>query len=105
MHKDTHSSKNILADKEIGMRQENIDLSNQLRKVSESESEILLPHERDETLRPTSPDNFSNKTSKEVIKQAYDDTKNGLKDTDCRGIPSDIVKSDIPDKKNKTGNE
>jgi hypothetical protein len=56
----------------------------------------LLPHERDQTTggQGTSQGN-EDKRSRAVIGQAAEDTKRGLKDTDRRGIPSDIMGSDI----------
>ena len=64
---------------------------------SVSEEETLMPHERDQTTKPagTSQPN-ENEMSRAVIGQAAEDTERGLKDTDRRGIPSDIVKSDVP---------
>jgi hypothetical protein len=64
---------------------------------SVSEEETLMPHERDQTTKPagTSQPN-ENEMSRAVIGQAAEDTEHGLKDTDRRGIPSDIVKSDVP---------
>ncbi len=62
----------------------------------QAEHQMLLPHERDETTRPTGTSRPGDEHSREVIEQAHYDTKQGLKDTDRRGIPSDIVDSDIP---------
>jgi hypothetical protein len=62
----------------------------------QAEHQMLLPHERDETTRPAGTSHRGNEHTREVIEQAHDDTKQGLKDTDRRGIPSDIVDSDIP---------
>lgn len=63
----------------------------------QADDQILLPHERDETTRhhATSLGN-ENELSQAVIEQALEDTEHGLKDTDLRGIPSDIIESDIP---------
>lgn len=81
---------------ESGLLEENIDLPNQSSKSKQSESDMMLPHERDETTGPTGTNAIGNEQSREVIKKAYDDTKQGLKDTDRRGIPSDIKSSDSP---------
>ena len=62
----------------------------------QEEHQTLLPHERDQTTRPTGTGHRGSEHSREVIGQAHEDTKHGLKDTDRRGIPSDIVDSDIP---------
>lgn len=64
---------------------------------SQPDEQPLLPHERDETTRSqgTSLGN-EDERSRAVIGQAAEDTKHGLKDTDRRGIPSDIVASDTP---------
>jgi len=101
--KDIVSPQKILKDKETGIREEKVDLSIKLNEDKKTESELLLPHERDQTTGPTGTDSPTDGSSRELIKQAYDDTKDGLKDTDRRGIPSDIVESDIPDKKDKNG--
>ncbi|SCY28833.1 hypothetical protein SAMN05216420_104120 [Nitrosospira sp. Nl5] len=63
----------------------------------ETDEQPLLPHERDETTRSqgTSRDN-EDERSRAVVGQAAEDTEHGLKDTDRRGIPSDIVASDAP---------
>jgi hypothetical protein len=40
--------------------------------------------------------------SRDVVEQAREDTEHGLKDTDLRGIPSDIISSDVaPGDRNK----
>ena len=62
-----------------------------------SEQETFLPHERDQTTKPVGTGQPNeNEMSRAVIGQAAEDTERGLKDTDRRGIPSDIVKSDVP---------
>ncbi|PTR16176.1 hypothetical protein C8R31_102190 [Nitrosospira sp. Nsp2] len=86
--------------KKNGEVAEQVDLSNpvnQTTKEAEAEEQTLLPHERDQTTRSagTSQPN-ENEMSRAVIGQAAEDTEHGLKDTDRRGIPSDIVKSDVP---------
>ena len=54
-----------------------------------------LPHERDESTESQDrPD--ENEVLREDMHRAHDDTERGLKDTDLRGIPSDIEKSKIP---------
>ena len=77
------------------LRKEPVDL---IQPESEQETQaqageqVLLPHERDETTRPESTSQGNeNALSQAVIGQASEDTKRGLKDTDRRGIPSDIV--------------
>lgn len=52
----------------------------------------LLPHERDQTTRSqgTGQDN-EDESSRGKIEQAAEDTRRGLKDTDRRGIPSEII--------------
>jgi len=61
-----------------------------------ADEQALLPHERDETTRRqgTSLGN-EDERSRAVMGQAAEDTKRGLKDTDRRGIPSDIIASDV----------
>ncbi len=81
---------------ESGLLEENIDLPNQSSKSKQSESDKMLPHERDETTGPTGTNAIGNEQSREVMKKAYDDTKQGLKDTDRRGMPSDIKSSASP---------
>jgi hypothetical protein len=62
-----------------------------------ADDQMMMPHERDETTRrdATSLGN-ENEMSQDVIGQAKEDTEAGLKDTDWRGIPSDIVASETP---------
>jgi hypothetical protein len=65
---------------------------------SEAGAQGLLPHERDQTTRPlgTSQDN-EDENSRDKMEQAAEDTRRGLKDTDRRGIPSEIIAdSDTP---------
>ena len=62
----------------------------------QAEGQPLLPHERDETTGPAGTGLANQEErSREVIGQAAEDTEHGLKDTDRRGIPSDIVASDV----------
>ncbi|SDW32161.1 hypothetical protein [Nitrosomonas communis] len=79
---------------ETGTKEEKIDLSNPVAENDKTESDMMLPHERDQTPAAAGTMGAGNEQSREVIKQAYDDTKEGLKDTDHRGIPSDINASD-----------
>ncbi|PTQ81511.1 hypothetical protein C8R21_10962 [Nitrosospira multiformis] len=82
---------------ETGILTERADLPNSKPGAKDkAEHQPLLPHERDETTRPTGTSHRGNEHTREVIGQAHEDTKQGLKDTDRRGIPSDIVHSDIP---------
>lgn len=54
-----------------------------------------LPHERDESTESQGqPD--ENDVLREDIHRAYEDTQRGLRDTDLRGIPSNIKKSRNP---------
>jgi hypothetical protein len=66
-----------------------------LNAENHEDAQSLLPHERDQTTRQRGSglDN-ENERSRAVIGQAAKDTKRGLKDTDRRGIPSDIIASD-----------
>ncbi|MEP6604874.1 MAG: hypothetical protein ABJA60_02010 [Nitrosospira sp.] len=61
----------------------------------QADEQSLLPHEQDQTTgrQGTSQVN-EDERSRAVIGQAAEDTKRGLKDTDPRGIPSDIIASD-----------
>lgn len=63
---------------------------------NQPEEQTLLPHERDQTTSAAGTSLPGDEQSREVIDQARKDTERGLKDTDRRGIPSDIVKSDTP---------
>ena len=55
----------------------------------------LLPHERDQTTGDQGTGlNNEDERSRAVIGQAAEDTKRGLKDTERRGIPSEILASD-----------
>src|SRR5690242_17480683 len=100
------SGKRIPFDKETGVHAQRVDLPNPDPEAPhQTEEQPLLPNERDETTRPTSTGlGTSNEQSREVVEQAREDTERGLKDTDLRGIPSDIIASDVPpadDKKKK----
>ncbi|MBA4143741.1 MAG: hypothetical protein H0X43_12260 [Nitrosospira sp.] len=62
-----------------------------------SKEETLLPHERDQTTKPAGTGQpTEHEHSRAVIGQAAEDTEHGLKDTDRRGVPSDIISSDLP---------
>ncbi|MBN9133396.1 MAG: hypothetical protein J0H48_08525 [Nitrosospira multiformis] len=90
-------SRRMRGREETGTLTERVDLPKLEPGVEDqAEQQMLLPHERDETTRPTGTSHRGNEQTREVIEQAHDDTKQGLKDTDRRGIPSDIVDSDIP---------
>ncbi len=61
---------------------------------NQADEQVLLPHERDQTTRREGTGlGNENERSRAVIGQAAEDTESGLKDTDRRGIPSDIVAS------------
>jgi len=81
---------------ETGTKEEKIDLPNQVSENQKTDSDMMLPHERDESTGPTGTNAKGDESSREIIKKAHDDTKQGLKDTDRRGIPSDIKSSDSP---------
>jgi hypothetical protein len=94
--------KNPAERKETGMLTERVELTGpdseqKPLNPAVSEEETLMPHERDQTTKSvgTSQPN-ENEMSRAVIGQAEEDTRRGMKDTDRRGIPSDIVKSDVP---------
>ncbi len=95
--------KRIPYDKETGVHAQRVDLPNPDPKaLHQTEEQPLLPNERDETTRPTSAGlGTSNEQSREVVEQAREDTEHGLKDTDRRGIPSDIIASDLSSGDNK----
>lgn len=62
-----------------------------------ADDQMMMPHERDETTRRQATIHGNeNEMSQDVIGQAKKDTEAGLKDTDRRGIPSDIVASELP---------
>lgn len=74
--------------------QENINLQSDPETTKNEDPTSLLPHERDQTAGLES--SKSNKeTLRKIIKKAHKDAESGLKDTDLRGIPSDIVKTKI----------
>ncbi|GJL73220.1 MAG: hypothetical protein NMNS01_24190 [Nitrosomonas sp.] len=75
---------------------EDINLSNHPETENQTDSQLLLPHERDESTGSTSTEKQGDKRSRELIKKAHEDTRRGMLDTDRRGIPSDIIESDIP---------
>ena len=99
-----HSTEQTPPKKETGVLTERADLTNPDPNAKiQVEEQTLLPHERDQTTRPTGTGQASDVQSREVIGQARKDTERGLKDTDRRGIPSDIVESDIPAANDKPG--
>lgn len=58
---------------------------------NQEEEDLLLPHDRDETTGSESTASATvNQESRDTIKQAADDIDSGLKDTERRGIPSDV---------------
>ena len=62
-----------------------------------ADEQMMMPHERDETTRRDATGKGNeNRMSQDVIEQAKEDTEHGLKDTDLRGIPSDIIASGMP---------
>ncbi|SOD41784.1 hypothetical protein [Nitrosovibrio sp. Nv4] len=85
---------------ETGVLTERVELSNpepERQEQNQAEQQTLLPHERDQTTGPASAGEANeDEHSRAVIGQAAEDTEHGLKDTDRRGIPSDIVASDVP---------
>lgn len=97
MTTDNKSPSKRIEGEETGVLTERADLAKpEPGAEDQKEHQTLLPHERDQTTRPTGTSHRGNEQSREVIGQAHEDTKHGLKDTDRRGIPSDIVDSDIP---------
>jgi hypothetical protein len=97
------SGKRIPFKKETAVHAQRVDLPNPDPEAPhQTEEQPLLPHERDETTRPTSTGlGTSNEQSRDVVEQAREDTEHGLKDTDRRGIPSDIIASDLSSSDNK----
>jgi hypothetical protein len=89
--------------KETGIQTPRVDLPNpEPHARHQTEEQPLLPHERDETTRPTATSlGTSNEQSRNVVEQAREDTEHGLKDTDRHGIPSDIIASDLSSSDNK----
>jgi hypothetical protein len=87
-------------DNEAGLLEENINLPNNSSNSKKADSEMMLPHERDQTTGPTGTNEKGNERARTVIKQAHDDVHRGLKDTDRRGIPSDINSSESSHQKN-----
>lgn len=62
-----------------------------LSSKQEEEGDLLLPHDRDETTGSGSTASATvNQESRDTIKQAAEDIESGLKDTERRGIPSDV---------------
>ena len=62
---------------------------------NQADGQSLLPHERDQTTgREGTSRGNEDERSRAIMGQAAEDTKRGLKDTDRRGIPSDIIASD-----------
>ena len=86
--------------RETGMLTERVKLpkaKSEHPEQDQAEGQPLLPHERDETTGPAGTGLANQEErSRDVIGQAAEDTERGLKDTDRRGIPSDIVASDVP---------
>ncbi len=95
------SSRRPTAGKETGVLTEQADLTKPASPTSaaqdQEEDQVLLPHERDQTTRPAGTgEPTQHEPSREKIGQAGKDTRRGLKDTDRRGIPSDIEATDTP---------
>lgn len=98
-----HSPDKVLKGEETGFLVQQVDLSDPLSSANQTEPEMMMPHERDQNSGPTGTtgttdtdtDSVGDKHSREVIKQGYEDTKNGLKDTDLIGVPSNIAESDF----------
>lgn len=94
------SSRQTPPKRETGMLMERVKLpkaKSEHPEPDQAEGQPLLPHERDGTTGPSGTGLANQEErSREVIGQAAEDTENGLKDTDRRGIPSDIVASDVP---------
>jgi hypothetical protein len=101
------SGKPIPFERETGLHRQRVDLPDPNPEAkNQTEEQPLLPNERDETTRPTATSlGTENEMSREVVEQAREDTEHGLRDTDLRGIPSDIVAADVPpaDKNKKQG--
>lgn len=98
------SGKPIPFQQETGVHRQRVDLPNPDPEAKDqAEEQPLLPNERDETTRPSATSlGTENKMSRDVVEQAREDTEHGLKDTDLRGIPSDIISSDVaPGDRNK----
>ena len=103
------SGKPIPFEKETGMHRQRVELTDpDPGAKDQTEEQPLLPNERDETTRPTATSlGTENEMSRDVVEQAREDTEHGLKDTDRRGIPSDIFASDVVpgDRNKKQGRE
>lgn len=89
------------AGKETGVLTEQADLTRPSGPApagqDQEEEQVLLPHERDQTTNPSGTgEPTQHEPSREKIGQAGKDTRRGLKDTDRRGIPSDIEATDTP---------
>jgi hypothetical protein len=57
----------------------------------QEKKELLLPHDRDETTGSASTGSATvHQESRDTVKQAAEDIERGLKDTERRGIPSDV---------------
>lgn len=58
---------------------------------NQEEEQLLLPHDRDEITGSASTGSATtSQESRDTIKQAVEDIEHGLKDTERRGIPSDV---------------
>ncbi|KIO49983.1 hypothetical protein [Nitrosospira sp. NpAV] len=61
-----------------------------LSPIQEKE-ELLLPHDRDETTGSSSTASATmHQESRDTVKQAVADIERGVRDTERRGIPSDV---------------
>lgn len=57
----------------------------------QEKEELLLPHDRDEATGSSSTASATmHQESRDTVKQAVADIERGLKDTERRGIPSDV---------------
>ncbi len=75
----------------VGVKKKTEDVAHQKPLSPKQEEELLLPHERDETTGSASTASATaHQESRDMVKQAAEDIERGLKDTERRGIPSDV---------------
>ena len=75
----------------VGVKEKTEDVVHQEPLSPKQEEELLLPHDRDETTGSASTASATtHQESRDMVKQAVEDIERGLKDTERRGIPSDV---------------
>lgn len=87
-----HPARQLPPRNDADLKERAVDLAHQKPlPPGQEEEQLLLPHDRDETTGSASTGSATtSRESRDTIKQAVEDIEHGLKDTERRGIPSDV---------------